>query len=233
MISEYAQATDWSSATAKRENDQNLYRLIRKQIGRRKTIRSLSFPSHHWQFEQGLIYAMRGRDRTFHFHGVELDPIVGIEANVTAAVLQKKYRHCIFVIPKYPCQLRNYIADFPIQYNLVYCDWMGTWGKEKREDVVSLFSNSMFMNNSIFICTVMLERGRTESTHELLQHARLANTRPEQYPSRNAFAKMEGIPGVITSIATTYGYTVSCIYRNMYKGSAYNSEISFAFIITK
>lgn len=159
----------WGANTSKREADQTMYRAMAFDIQRmrpasaRKTIRVLSFPGPTWLWEQGLEEAFPSA--RFEFVGVEQDPRVWKRLAKMAAGLPGNYK----MFPQ-ATTFRSYVQSRrrnSTAFDVVYLDWMGTWSRDKKADLESMFADNTLAVGGVLVLTLSLRRGRPETMDEL------------------------------------------------------------------
>ena len=157
----------WVGNTAKRVADQTMYRAMAFDIQRmrkprsRKDIRVLSFPGPTWMWEQGLADAFPTSH--FAFLGVEQDkqvwrklasrPMPGNYKMIKEAATFKSY-----------AQAHQQDSS---HFDVIYLDWMGTWSRDKKADLGSMFAGGMLAVGGVLVLTLSLRRGRPETMDEL------------------------------------------------------------------
>lgn len=157
----------WSGNSAKRAADDTMYRamafdLLNLQRGGKRRLRVLSFPAQTWAWEQRL-------EETFpqlqmEFIGLERDVSVFRKTKKFAAGFSKRY-----AMTDKPCDFQSFAANNRLRrpFDIVYLDWMGTWSREKKDDISALFKGEMLSVGGLLIVTVSLRRGRPETIEEL------------------------------------------------------------------
>ncbi len=157
----------WNANTAKREADHTIYRAMAYDIScqRRRTgkrLRVLSFPAKTWAWELGLAECYP--DIPMEFLGLEQDASVYKQTKKFAAGFPRS-----FSMTDTPVSFQRFAASYRRRrpFDVVYLDWMGTWSKEKKEDISMLFDRQLLAVGGLLLVTVSLRRGRACTLEEL------------------------------------------------------------------
>ena len=157
----------WGSNLAKRPADHMLYRsmafdLLQQHRRTKKRLRILSLPAKTWVWEQELANTFP--DIPLEFVGLERDPMLHKKTAKFSEALPRQFK-----MTDGPVDFRSFadLTNGRRPYDVIYLDWMGTWSKEKKDDVVAMFRNELLAVGGMLLLTVSLRRGRPETMNEL------------------------------------------------------------------
>jgi hypothetical protein len=197
----------WGLNTSKRLADAMLYRsmafdLMRQYRRMKKRLRILSFPAQTWVWEQAL--ASDFPDVKMEFLGLERDPRIHKKTAKFGEALPQHFK-----MTAGPVDFRSF-ADLTTRrrpYDVIYLDWMGTWSKEKKEDIAAMFRNELLAVGGMLLLTVSLRRGRPETMDELTDLSydlplAFYDARGEDKYTSNL--KVRGIPHWVQNYAKEY-----------------------------
>lgn len=212
----------WEGNSAKRTADQTMYRAMAFDVQRMRApgssdgIRVLSFPGPTWLWEQGLAEAFPSA--RFAFYGIEQDEVVWHKLAQMAALLSGDYN-----MLNGPATFQDYAkahqkASSP--FDVIYLDWMGTWSREKKADLNSMFASGMLAVGGVLVLTLSLRRGRPETMDELhdmsysLPMAFYDARGEDKYVSN---VKVRGIPHwVVETAEDEYGIKLRPLMASVY-----------------
>lgn len=157
----------WNGNNAKRAADDTMYRAMAFDLmalarNPRQRLRVLSFPAQTWAWEQRLEENFP--QIPMEFLGLERDAAVFKKTKKFAAGFSKRY-----ALTEKPCDFKSFAETNRRRrpFDVIYLDWMGTWSREKKEDISALFKGDMLAVGGLLIITVSLRRGRPETMEEL------------------------------------------------------------------
>ena len=235
----------WEINNAKRHNDLRIYNALKYDFIKKKHINCLSFPAKNWFFEKGM--AMSFMDGcTFMFDGIERNIKVLNESMYT-----KKKKTIDNATYKFnnmnPISAHKYFIQYsgPTKYDFIYLDWMGTWSKEKKKELESMFVSDILKKNSYFGFTIMLSRGQPITFEDLeiameVEHSTtydfdVDDTGP--YKESHMFKlKTHGLTNLLITMAKSYGYGLRLKLFSLYSGGTgfrITPELSFLFKVDK
>lgn len=212
--------------------------------------RVLSFPAAHWLFEQNMASVFA--DSQFEFVGLECDPKVHPQHIETAKTLSSDG----FFLASFPdpLNMREYAAEFDATktpYDLVFLDWMGTWSKDKKEQLRTVFDNHMINDNGHLAITLMLWRGCGPSSAEISEAVMMCdiletddeflvdeNTISEIAKCKIGSDKTFGVTQIIKALAEHAGQSASLVRMCIYKepnstGKKFTPQVSLLYQINK
>jgi hypothetical protein len=197
----------WNANTAKREADRTIYRAMAYDLAQQsrksgKRLRALTFPAKTWAWELGLTECYP--DIRLEFVGLEQDPTIYKATKRFASGFPKT-----FAMSEKPMPFRSFAEQERRKkpFDIVYLDWMGTWSKEKKNDISAMFHNQMLAVGGLLLITVSLRRGQPRTLEELADLSydlplAFYDARGEDKYASNL--KVRGIPHWIQDYAINY-----------------------------
>ena len=202
-----ADEIDWWQTDGKRRADHEVHRAMAYDIMNmaqtRGNIRVLSFPGPTWLWEQSTQDMFPQFD--LRFHGLERDADIHKKLQRRMLGFPATYSLC-----RKPQSLQDFARAFDRRrrkIDITYLDWMGTWSREKKEDLHALFRSGLMADDGLLKLTIALRRGRPETTDELRD---LAHDLPLMFydeRSRDTYTsniKVRGIPHWVQNTAEEY-----------------------------
>ena len=129
----------------------------------------LCFPAEGWLFELGLMD--RFANANFSITGLEyskkfFDEFYAMGNRIKRAIIDKEDNTEIILFDR-PCSLEKYAKTFSDKpFNLIYADWMGTWGLAKKNEVELIMQNRMIVPGGHLLITISMWRGGRGPCHE-------------------------------------------------------------------
>ena len=226
----------WMNRVAKRHADEINFRPMAPWVigkGRRKI---LSLPAETFEWEKA--YAAMFPDNSADFYGLEeVAPLHRrMKAYAKTLVSDKNYRYEAIGKPMKALEFMNLwpaLQEKP--FNMIYLDWMGTWGRDKDAQIRAMFKNGLLARHSLFRFTIGLARGRDDCW----THAATSPTDFHIVDIRGGGGKlpewkMYGVPQRVIDTAEEYGRVAKLVTAQVY--STFTSikrpgtpEVSFLF----
>ena len=185
------------------------------QMRDRQPIRVLSFPGPMWGWEQGLLGAFPAAK--FKIVGLERDSRIHEKLVKAAVGLPGKLR-----MTDAACSFSQFAEQHTkrnVGYDIIYLDWMGTWSREKKADLETLFARNLLRPDGVLILTVSLRRGNPETLEELND---LAYDLPVSFydaRGRDRYVnniKVRGIPHWVEAAAADRGVAMRPLMASIY-----------------
>jgi len=159
----------WAERTRKEENNRRVRMALSENILSSDEYRMLCFPAEGWLFELGLMD--RFASAKFSITGLEyskkfFDKFYATGNRIKKAIIDQGDSTEI-IIPDQPCSLEKYARTFSDKpFNLIYADWMGTWGLAKKNEVELIMQNRMIVSGGHLLITISMWRGGRGPCHE-------------------------------------------------------------------
>jgi hypothetical protein len=232
---------NWFKRAAKRHADELCFRAMGPWVTKapRKQVRSvLSLPAGNWLWERMLADVFP--QHRFLFNGIEQNEKVFDVVQSMGVKLNQLYDNHTFRSFERPISFSDYVKIWSesraVSFDMIYLDWMGTWGRDKCDQIDQIFNEDMLAEDSLLRITIGLNRGNPKSWSELseVEYAdfHIVDIRGGGSPLPKW--KVHGIPALIEAIGSDYGRTVRLVTAHAY--SSYHDgnrsavpEISFLF----
>ena len=233
---------DWNANEGKRQANESVMKSIAYYLMQLRSkvdgpLRVLSFPGAGWFWEKDLSDSYP--DIQFRFVGLERDAAVYKRAERFA----REWKLDMWMTAS-PCSFAEFaVADTGHggPYHVIYLDWMGTWSKEKRDDLHLLFNRAMLASGGILILTVALTRGYPGTLRELIEIPKgRIKSPPVMYQHADGHSdyskhpKVSGVPHAVAAIASDHGYHLEPLMVNVYNSKTNTStrnqpQLQFTF----
>lgn len=230
---------DWSGREEKRHADSIVFQQLNAWFAKQTKRHILSFPAEAWWWERALLNKFPKYHKT----------LVGLESNWKVWCQMRKFAEENHVRQPHvlkPCDsymtFRQYAQSFvpgeSKPFDMIYLDWMGTWGMEKYWDIQALFEQQMFKNGtgheySVLRFTTAMTRGWPgkwqTSPGDCDRAFEYADIRGGGGPIEDW--RVYGVPSTVIGIAKANGYKAKLmsvqVYYTQREGLSRQPEGSF------
>ena len=203
---------DWAITENKRKNDALIRQFLIANIPTKRPFRMLTFPAGQALMEQNLLAAFTGLP--VEITGIERNHDIFRALKRTAKHLEETCPKVKFNLQHGPGSFKNYLRNQTVRcdtsdmFDFIYPDYMGTWSREKREDIALIFEKKLLRDGGFLTLTLMTARGRPETIDELqdfIDYDFTAIYQPPERTTKGMQLKSVGVAGLICKMAEDRG----------------------------
>ncbi len=232
---------NWFKRAAKRHADELCFRAMGPWVSSAPNgmiSRILTLPAGNWLWEK--MFTDVFPHRKLVFTGIEQNDKVFAEMKKMGGRLSALSADHTFEAFQKPISFAEYMKFWKTfdggKFDMIYLDWMGTWGKDKYAQIEQIFEQDMLTKDSLLRFTIGLNRGHPKAWADLNDVAddsfHIVDIRGGGGPLPKW--KMHGIPALIETVGADYGRKVKMVTAHVY--SSYHDgnraavpEVSFLF----
>jgi hypothetical protein len=109
-------------------------------------------------------------------------------------------------------------VETDLQFDMIYLDWMGSWGDDKHSQIVRMFEKNMLAKDSMFQFTVSMNRGHPKRWEDLaeLEHASFGIMDLRGGGENIAEWRTQGVPALVELIGRDFGRKMKLISGQVY-----------------
>lgn len=231
---------NWFKRAAKRHADELCFRAMGPWVSSAPNgliFRILSLPAGNWLWEK--MFTEVFPHRRLLFTGIEQNNKVHGEMKKVGGRLNAlSLGHVYQPFPK-PISFADYVKHWEkrdgVTFDMIYLDWMGTWGKDKLAQIEQIFEQDMLTKDALLRFTIGLNRGHPKAwadLHDVEDSFHIVDIRGGGGPLPKW--KMHGIPALVETVGADFGRKVKMVTAHVY--SSYHDgnrsavpEVSFLF----
>lgn len=206
----------WGNRYAKRYAEEMSFRTMANWARRVVNKNILSLPASEWLWERA--FSALFPDGKVRFYGIDRDPAVyGRLADVGNKQLYPDHKLVPFGCRKFSELVTAYVPG-NVQFDMIYLDWMGSWGNDKHTQIVRMFEKQMLAPDSMFKFTMALNRGHPKRWEDLveLEHSSFSIVDIRGGGGDIAEWRTQGVPALVETIGRDFGRKVKTVGVQVY-----------------